>query len=371
MIDMPFYKEGRAKIQFNEDSFLNPKALFLRDMGVALVRMLGYSKSKILDPTAATGIRGIRYYLEAGAKEVTFLDINRKAYLIARKNVKANKVNGTVLNKSIQEFANTSRERFDVIDLDPFGSIAPDLFDIMKLCKDGTLLFLTATDTAVLCGAHEKACIKIYDAKPLHNELCREAGIRLLLGYAARTAAKFDFGIEAILSIEYKHYFRLALRLRRSAEDAVSSMGKLGFAEYCSKCGFINSEKGFAPTISSCPNCKNKLTIAGRMWLGSLYDKKYVKGLLGHLKGADTSDLKILGTVLEELDMPFYYSIPKITKKLNKASVSPYAVADALKKRGFAVSRTQFDFSGIKTDASIKDIVESIGIVFKRSSREK
>ena len=158
------YVEGKARIKYSDNAFLNPTAKFVRDLCVAFAGSIASKETSILDPTAATGIRGIRYYLETRSKDVTLLDINKKAAAIAKKNLAFNKVKARLLNKSIQEFANTTDERFDIIDLDPFGSIAPNLYDILKISKDGTYLTFSATDAAVLCGAHPKACLKIYAA---------------------------------------------------------------------------------------------------------------------------------------------------------------------------------------------------------------
>lgn len=68
----------------------------------------------------------------------------------------------------------------------------------------------------------------------------------------------------------------------------------------------------------------------------------------------------------EELDVPLYYSVPKMTKKLGIGSVSPDLAMSALKERGFAASKTHMHDSCIKTDARIKDIE---GIVARLWSR--
>ena len=61
------YKEGKAKVYNTENAFLNPVAMASRDISVAFVKTFEV-KDKALDATAATGIRGIRYALEAGVR---------------------------------------------------------------------------------------------------------------------------------------------------------------------------------------------------------------------------------------------------------------------------------------------------------------
>ena len=164
---MKVHKEGLAIIE-HDSAFFNPSARFSRDLSVAIARR---SNSRyVLDPTAATGIRGIRYELEADAERIVMLEINSSAYKELVANMQRNGVKkGIAMNKSIQEFANTTREKFDIIDLDPFGSPAFYIYDLLKVSKNGTLIMATATDTAVLCGAHPSACIRIYDSMPIYT----------------------------------------------------------------------------------------------------------------------------------------------------------------------------------------------------------
>ena len=111
--------------------FYNPKMEELRDISVIMAKASGISQPRILDSTCATGIRGIRYEKEVGAI-VDMLDINSGAASSASKNVAANKASAMVINKSIQEFANTTENKYEIIDLDPFGTPAPYIYDLMK-----------------------------------------------------------------------------------------------------------------------------------------------------------------------------------------------------------------------------------------------
>lgn len=45
-------------------------------------------------------------------------------------------------------------KRFDVIDLDPYGSASIFLDAAIQAVDNGGLLCVTCTDSAVLCGAH-------------------------------------------------------------------------------------------------------------------------------------------------------------------------------------------------------------------------
>ncbi len=357
---MKSISEGKARLHISNDAFYNPKMEMLRDLSIAFLKSVSTKNKRVLDSTAATGIRAIRYCLEAGAKDVTLLDINKKAAQMAKKNVKLNGLKLEVINKSIQEYANTVRRTsFDIIDHDPFGSPAPNMFDLMKLSWDGTILMVTATDTAVLCGAHEGACIKIYGSQPLHNEMCKEVGIRILLSYIARTAAQFNFGTEALVSISDMHYMRVFVRLNYGAAKAIDSLKTSGFGTFCRSCYDFRFEKGIAPSIpDKCSQCSSRLQVFGPLWLGQLYDKKIVSKMIRNTK--DEKNRKMMKLIYDELDTPLFYSVPKLTKHLGMAAISNYKVMERLAKSGAVVTRTQFDENAFKTDATSSKVLKTV-----------
>ena len=355
--------EGKAKLLLSGDVFYNPKMKKLRDISVLFVKFFSMPNDSLLDSTCATGVRGIRYIKEADIKKVIFLDINKDAAKNAQDNLKLNDIKTKVKNISIQEYCSSAeKEPFEFIDLDPFGSPQPHINDIIKVAKDGTYLMITATDTAVLCGAHSNACLKSYFAEPMHNELCKESGIRILLGYITRVAATFNFGIEPVLSISDMHYMRVFLRLSHGAKKAVSSIKECGFASFCNNCRSFEYAKGTTPNIEQkCKFCKNQVRFFGPFYLGSINNKKKIDEIISYnAENNIIEDHKSINEILirisNELDIAFFYSIPKITKSIGSVSASPDKIIKTLQNNGFLASRTQFDKDGIKTTANIEDI---------------
>ena len=51
---------------------------------------------------------------------------------------------------------------FDIIDLDPYGSVVPFLDAAITSVKEGGLLCITCTDTRVLCGPDLTKCFYFY-----------------------------------------------------------------------------------------------------------------------------------------------------------------------------------------------------------------
>ena len=353
--------EFSAKINIGKGVFFNPKMQSLRSISAAFVKANAPKNAKLIDATSATGIRGIRYALESGIKNQVLIDMNSEAYANSLANVKANGVDAEVANKSFQEFANTREERFDIIDIDPFGSPAPLIYDAFKISKDGTLLMVTATDTAVLHGAHANACIKTYGAVPMHTELCKEAGARILLAFITKNAAQFNFGIEPMMCVSDMHYVRVFARISHGAAEALSSMKSLGIASQCQSCRYFEYNYGICAVRDRCPKCHLEMLAAGQMWLGSMSNSTAVKNTVKAMERiGDANAAKQIQAISKELDIPFFYSVPKITKSLSIGSVSHKRVMQKLEEQGYRVSQTQFWKDSIKTDADYSFVAETV-----------
>jgi tRNA (guanine26-N2/guanine27-N2)-dimethyltransferase len=51
---------------------------------------------------------------------------------------------------------------FDIVDLDPYGSVVPFLDSAVGAVREGGLLCITCTDTRVLCGPDMIKCFYFY-----------------------------------------------------------------------------------------------------------------------------------------------------------------------------------------------------------------
>ena len=116
------------------------------------------------------------------------------------------------------------KKRFDIIDVDPFGTPAPYLDSALRAIRNNGLLASTATDLAPLCGVHAKACIRKYGGRPLRTEYCHELAVRLLAGCTAILAAKHDIGIQVVFSHSSEHYIRLYAQIAYGAKKADESV---------------------------------------------------------------------------------------------------------------------------------------------------
>lgn len=357
------YTEGLAKIYSAKGSFLNPLGRVSRDISTAYVGLFAGGDLKVLDATAATGIRAIRYAKEAGAKNICAIEMNKKAYLDMAKNVKRNNVVKKIELKNIdlQRFANSGENtRFDIIDLDPFGGITPYIYDLMKLSHDSTRLMVTATDTAVLCGAHKMACLRLYNSKPIHNNLCHEASVRIMINYILKNSAQFNMGIEVELAIVHMHYIRVFLKLTHGAKKAMDSIFSSGYLHNCSICGYWEIERNYLPSQIDCAKCAHLMNSYGPMWLGSMKDANVTSKVADKLSEDNSANesKSIMSIVNGELDVPFYYHIPEITKRLKLGSISPNRLANFLSDElGLKSTQASMYKSSIKTLGSYDDVL--------------
>lgn len=157
----------------------------------------------ILEALSATGLRSIRYAKEvSGVKEIIANDFSRKAVEDIKQNIIDNEVQHIVKENfedavyvilwciffieikvfyfSMLMYQHRKENRFDAIDLDPYGCPGAFLDSAVQSVKDGGLLLVTATDMAVLAGNAPETCYYKYGAISLRIKCCHEMVIRLM-----------------------------------------------------------------------------------------------------------------------------------------------------------------------------------------------
>ncbi|RLB75210.1 MAG: tRNA (guanine(10)-N(2))-dimethyltransferase [Deltaproteobacteria bacterium] len=339
-------REGKLKFLIERGVFYNPRMKYNRDLTCLVVKVLG-EKIKFLDLLAASGVKGLRIAKEVGI-EVCLNDINKKAYELIKKNAKINNLNVEVENLDANFLLNVKKGKFNFIDIDPFGTPVPFLDNAIMHLKEG-YLGVTATDTATLCGVYPTVCYRRYGAIPIKTEFCHEIGLRILIGYIARTAAKYNKGIKCLLSYSMEHYFRAFVEIVKGKKKAEESLKELGYLYYCKSCMNRKWEKTPFMHDRKC-ECGDKFLVSGPVWLGNIKSDELCKKIF------KIENEKTIKRILEEPHVPFYFDIPKICKKLKSPVPKFDKIIAELKKRGYKASRTHFSLKGIKTDASIEEL---------------
>jgi len=346
--------------------FYNPVMELNRDLAVLAYRAYWHKMGrdiKVCEPLTSTGIRAVRLAAEIpGIKQVVASDINTRAFQLAEHNVHVNGLESRVEVKHkdancLLSCYGAPRKRFDVVDVDPFGSPVPYLDSAVRALRNHGILAATATDLAPLCGVHAKACVRKYGGKPLRTEYCQELAIRLLVGCVTATAAKQDIGVHVLFSHSTDHYIRIYAEIGYGAQKADAGVKSLGYILHCYNCLHRETtHRPFYHRIGKCPECGSKMDWAGPLWLGNIFDKHFCELMAQENRFTALRNsvkiAKLLALAIEEADAPAtYYVIDKIS---NKLSLSVPSVADMLKTlcdSGFQAVPTHFNSRGVKTNA--------------------
>lgn len=348
---MNLITEGAVTFE-TEGAFYNPRMALNRDINVAMTRSLGISQ--YLDALAASGIRGMRVAREAEAKEVSLNDVSPEACRLMEKNLARNSISATVTCCNANVLLH--ERHFQAVDLDPFGSPSSYLSAASRSALE--YLFVTATDTAPLCGAHPMSGIRKYLARPLRTPYHREMGARILLGLAARELARLDKSMHPLLTHVTDHYVRIYLRVGKGAKLADRCLEKMGYVEHCPVCGsytLLNEAKA----SGVCSHCSGKTALAGPLWLGRVQDGPAINNALRTSNLSRRAE-KILTSCAGEIDAPMYYDHHSICERLSLTPDRIDLILERLSSRGFQASRTHFYGLGIKTDANMEDVEEAI-----------
>lgn len=348
--------------------FYNPKMELCRDINIACISTFSKGQNlSYIDTLAATGIMGIRVANEVrdGIFDVTINDFSKSAYELIQKNVQMipEPIRKDVYVQRQNAITILSKRKYDIVDIDPFGSPTPFL-DVASQSAE-QFLCVTATDTAPLCGAHKNSGIRKYGAIPLKTEYHKEMGVRVLLGKILRDLISHDKSGKPLLSFATRHFVRTYLQIEKSAKKADDCLKNIGFILHCFSCGFRSYKHGLAVFLSqTCPVCQNELSLAGPLYLGKIHEKNFCSKVLCQLEtlelGTYKKAVKIVETCSKELDIPFYYDHHVICKSLKVTPTTLDELILELKKEGFIASKTHFSGTSFKTDAKIDSIKKII-----------
>ena len=343
--------------------FFNPAARLNRDVSVAIARAT--RPSTFLDSLAGIGARGIRIANEADrAVDVTLVEFNRQSARIAERNAGKNRVMKRchVVHEESNAYLHSRYgrlERFEAVDVDPFGTPAPYVQGAISATADEGIVSLTATDTATLCGVYPRVALRRYGARLMKTEFAHEVAVRVLLGFCARAGGTIDIGIRPVAAHCNLHYARVYFRVMRGAARSDDCLKNLGFVSSCPAC----HQNVAAPReTGSCPGCGKKAKAAGPLWIGDLVGEELVGKAVDCCVGSGWDEARRELEDLRGCDSypPFGYSLENIASREGVSSVSFQAVAEALARRGSGAMRQPFGSRGLKTTADYSEVVEAV-----------
>jgi len=169
--------------------------------------------------------------------------------------------------------------------------------------------------------------------------------------------------LSPIFAHSNRHYCRVFLKASISNNMANKVFDNLGYIKHCFNCGDRNFSNIYSTDL--CPICRSKMQVAGQLWTGKLFDKNIIsnsikKYFLGNFKNDKKNHQikQILEISINELDdMPYYFSVDEIASKLKTSPKKLSQIIEEVICSGYRASRTIFRPTGLKTNASMSDLL--------------
>jgi len=321
---------------------------------------------RVCDAMTGSGVRAVRYVLESrNVASLIAADKNPEAVEAARRTIQLNGV-----EKQVAVFESDAnllllqhmQNRFDLVDLDPFGSPAQYLESALRATEEGGIVAATATDMGPLTGARPAACFRKYGASAIRTEFDKEVALRILASCVTAIATRIELGIEVAFAHASDHYVRIYATVRKGKASANVSAKLLGFLEYCPKCLMRESVDSLESIERVCKVCGSRAQIGGPIWLGPLWDGEVVQRMVKRTPNLSSSRLSevqlILSCTGEEVNnSPFYYRTDSFARSLRIRPPRIARVVEALQESGHQASRTHFDPKGFRTNMKIEELV--------------
>ncbi|XP_014213045.1 probable tRNA (guanine(26)-N(2))-dimethyltransferase [Copidosoma floridanum] len=377
-------QEGQAKLLLDKKNiFYNPVQEFNRDLSIAVLSQYSKERSaesglRILEALSATGLRSIRYAKEVpGVAEVLANDIAAEAVESIRRNAAYNEV-GSIVKPSHEDATmvmyQNRKTKFDAVDLDPYGCPSIFLDGAVQCLNDNGLLLVTATDMAILAGNFPQTCYTKYGSVSLKSKACHEIALRILLQCIAGHAARYGKCIVPLLSVSADFYIRVFVKVYTSKSACKLNTSNLAMVYQCVGCESmtlqplgITTDKNQqklpqVPAVDKlCEFCQHKHHLGGPIWIGPLHDKDFVHRILAEIDSEDDNGTKKLGTIIrirgvlhmvyEELEVPLYYQLDRLTSTIRVVVPPMVQFRSALLNAGYKVSYSHANKTSIKTDA--------------------
>uniref|UniRef100_A0A8C1RC59 tRNA (guanine(26)-N(2))-dimethyltransferase n=1 Tax=Cyprinus carpio TaxID=7962 RepID=A0A8C1RC59_CYPCA len=335
---------------------------------------------RVLEGLAASGLRSVRFALELpGLKSITANDYSAKAAALIARNAQHNNVSH-ILQASQRDAsmvmyeARGRKERYDVIDLDPYGSPSPFLDAAVQAVSEGGLLCITCTDMAVMAGNSGETCYSKYGSVSIKSKYCHEMALRIILHSLDQRAAVYQRYIEPLLSVSVDFYIRVFVRVKTGQAVVKNSASKQALLYNCVGCGAFHLQRmgkkmsqgkhmkysaATGPPVGpSCEHCGQRHQLGGPIWAEPIHDITFVQKVLGAVSGNPTRFRTskriegVLSMVTEELqDIPLYYVLDHLSSTVHCNTPSMLQFRSALLHAGYRVSLSHACKNAVKSDA--------------------
>ena len=355
-------KSMTEKVPPKEPAFFNPRARLNRDFSIIVYAafLKNFKGPKIfLEGLSGIGVRGLRVGNELNEIEkIVINDLNPTALKIADYSARLNGLKNIEFSEKevCRFFSSYSKKgkRGSIVDIDPFGSPAA-FFDCgIRATMHGGILSTAATDLQVLNGLFQGACRRKYGGVPVRAEYGNEIAIRLILGCLRTVAARLGVTVLPLFVESDMHYYRTYVKVLNRPDQQEN----LGYILHCKNCGH---RKVSIEQERECELCKLKISAAGPLWIGKIFDKEFIQSMLLEVSNLEVDKVceKTLRKSLAESDMPAtYFTLDEIASKMKSSPPRLENAISNLQKNDFVSSPTSFSPTGFRTNAKINEIIE-------------
>ncbi len=355
-----FAPEGNPEVgpgsKKTDEAFYNPAMGLNRDLSVLLVADYAARRGREIDfadALAGTGARSLRVAHEvAGEVRVHANDANPFAVAAIERGRAANGVAPEKLIASNREaHAFLAARRYDVVDVDPFGSPMPFLDAAVRATRHGGLVCVTATDTAALAGTYPRVCQRRYGAQPLPLvNWRREVGLRILAAAVVRAAGRFDRAAEPVMCIAHDHWMRVVARLEDGRGAGDRAWRQVGYAWED-----LDGAPATTRHLNEVPR-DAPLGVGGPLWLGPLHDAQLIDRLQAATDlplarpRATVALLELLGE--EANGPPFWWGLGDLQARLGAPQPKRRELLARLEEAGHFASRSHIEPQAVRTSAN-------------------
>uniref|UniRef100_A0A8C5D462 tRNA (guanine(26)-N(2))-dimethyltransferase n=1 Tax=Gouania willdenowi TaxID=441366 RepID=A0A8C5D462_GOUWI len=335
---------------------------------------------RVLEGLAASGLRSVRFALEVpGLLSITANDFSAKAAALIARNAQYNGVSH-LLQASCKDASmlmyekRGKKERYDVIDLDPYGSPSHFLDAAVQAVSEGGLLCITCTDMAVMAGNSGETCYSKYGSVSIKAKYCHEMALRIILHSLDQRAGVYQRYIQPLLSVSVDFYIRVFVRVFTGQATVKNSASKQALVYNCVGCGSFHLQRMGRRTINGkhmkysaasgppvgteCEHCGQRHQLGGPLWAEPIHDSQFVHKVLSAVAGNPSrfGTAKriegMLSVVTEELDdVPLYYTVDSLSSTIHCNTPPLLKFRSALLHAGHRVSISHACKNAIKTDA--------------------
>jgi tRNA (guanine26-N2/guanine27-N2)-dimethyltransferase len=371
---LPGKGEPLERARSHTPVFYNPVMRLNRDSSVLCLSVNTRRLSRPVvacEPMCGSGVRGVRLALEVeGVDSVILGDLNPRAVELAEENARLNGVHDRVSVRLMEAnmllaLRDRPRRRLDYIDIDPYGTPAPYLDSAVRASRRDGMIALTATDMPPLCGVNPRACLRNYGGRPLRTEYCHEVALRLVAGALVRAAVRHENAARPVFSYSTDHYVRLYASIRGGARRADRCLEEMGYLLHCFRCSHRRTVGLDLKGQLDCEVCGARMSVGGPLWLGDLADSSFCGEMLEaserSVVGSNRRLMEMVRLVRGEVGQPVgFHRIDKLCSRIGVASMPTEKALDAIRDAGHRAVRTHFDRRGVKTDASITELLEAL-----------